>query len=241
MLPFGHLRDQLLHHHIDHGAGRKAQGIGQRRYHEASQKNGEKRPDGLHYTGEDAIEEGLCPGIALCPEGHGEDGALRKVLNGNAQRERQSARHGDVSLSREPAGIDHAHRHALWQVVERHRQGEHGGTSQAAGHALGTVTALVEVGNKLVQQQQEQNAHPEADEGGHKRPFSHAGCLIHGGNQQAPDGGRHHHTGGKSRERALHRPVEAAAHKEDTAGAQGRPQEGNQKPLPDIEIHRLSS
>ena len=56
VLPFRHFRDQLLHHHIDHGPGRKAQKIRQERDHKSRRKYGQRRAHQLYRTGKRTIK-----------------------------------------------------------------------------------------------------------------------------------------------------------------------------------------
>ena len=46
MFSFGHFRNQLFHHHIQHGTGGKAEQIGQDRDYQLSKQNGEDGADG---------------------------------------------------------------------------------------------------------------------------------------------------------------------------------------------------
>lgn len=56
----------------------------------------------------------------------------------------------------------------------------------------GVSRALVQVGDKHIQQKQEPDAEPEPDNGGQERQLPQHGGLLHGRGEQAPDGCRHH-------------------------------------------------
>ena len=79
----------------------------------------------------------------------------------------------------------------------------------------------------MVKQEQKQHADPEADKGGEKGQLTHALRLLDGRDQQAPDGRRHHHPGGKARKGALHQIAKGSFHKEHAGRAQCCAQEGN--------------
>jgi hypothetical protein len=57
---------------------------------------------------------------------------------------------------------------------------------------------LVQMGNRPVQNQQEQDAQPKADHRREKRPPAHPLRLFHSGDKQAPDRRRHHDPGSKA-------------------------------------------
>ncbi|MPM85537.1 hypothetical protein SDC9_132618 [bioreactor metagenome] len=81
---------------------------------------------------------------------------------------------------------------------------------------LGLLAATVKVRNDVIQQKEEQHADPKAHNRRYKGPFSHVLRLIDGGNQKAPDGGRHHHPGGKAGKGALHPVAKRVLHEKDT-------------------------
>ena len=91
-----------------------------------------------------------------------------------------------------PARQHHAYRHPLRDVVEGDGQHQHGGPPQAGAGPLRLIAALMQVGDRPVQRQQEQDAHPKASDRREERPPPHIRRLFHRGDQQAPDGGRHH-------------------------------------------------
>ena len=111
MLSLRHFGDQLLHHHIEHGARRKAQKIRQRRDHQLRRKNRQHRADGLYHAGEHAAEKRLALALALRPERHGYDRPLGEILNGNTEGQNKRARR------REEARVHHANCHALRDVM----------------------------------------------------------------------------------------------------------------------------
>ena len=65
VLPLGHLRDQFLHHHIEHGAGGEAKQIGQGRGHQPGGQDGQPGAQGFHRTGEHTPRKG--PDLAPPP------------------------------------------------------------------------------------------------------------------------------------------------------------------------------
>ena len=56
----------------------------------------------------------------------------------------------------------------------------------------------MQVGDDVVQKQQEKHAAPEANKSRDKGQGSHMGGIIHGRNEQTPDGGSYHDAGGKT-------------------------------------------
>ena len=56
----------------------------------------------------------------------------------------------------------------------------------------------------MIEQKQKQHADPEADKGREKGQLARALRLLNSGNLQAPYRRRHHYSGGKACERALH-------------------------------------
>ena len=104
----------------------------------------------------------------------------------------------------------------IW-AVQRHGEDHHGRPLQLRARALGLTGVAVQVGDDAVEQQQEGHADPEADGGGQERKTAERGRLINGRDEQAPDGGRDHHTGGKAGQGAL-QPVAERFAKEEHAG-----------------------
>ena len=203
MLPLRHFRDQFLHHHIQHGTGCKAEQIGQCGHHDACRQNRQHCPDGLYDAGQYAAPE--CPAFfhSFCPQGHGDNGSLREVLDGNAKGKCQRPGGGDLGSSGKVAGIDHAHCHTLRDVVQRHRQNHHGGALELAFWPFGLQTVLVQMRDEMVQQQQKQDAQPETHRRREKRQPVQICGLFHGWDQQAPYRCRHHDSGGEAGQRPL--------------------------------------
>ena len=104
--------------------------------------------------------------------------------------------------------------------MQGHRQHHHGAAAQPAFRALRLIASHMKVGNQMVKQEQKQHADPEADKGGEKRQLAHALRLLNGRDQQAPDGRRHHHSGGKARKGALYQIAKGFFHEEHAGRAQ---------------------
>ena len=62
---------------------------------------------------------------------------------------------------------------------------------------------------------------PLLQPGGLECPSSHPGGLLHGGDQQAPDGRSNHNAGGKTGQSALHPIPQTLFQEEYTGSAQG--------------------
>ena len=225
----GHIRDQLLHHDVEHGSGGEAQQIRHGRDDQPRRQHGYKAEDRLHRAGEDAVQKGFPLACAFRVQRHGNDSAFREVLDRDTQGQGQRAPRRDLRGAGTQAGIDDAHRHALGNVVERHRQHHHGGPGQPAFRSLGLAGVPVQMRDHMVQQEQEPDAQPEADESRQKGPASHAGGLLHRRDQQTPDRGRHHDARRKAAERLLYALAEGLPHEEHAACAEGRPEEGDQQ------------
>ena len=88
------------------------------------------------------------------PQGHGDDGTLREVLDGNAKGKCQRPGGSDLSGPGKISGIDYAYCHTLRDVVQRHRQNHHGGALELAFGPFGLQTVLVQMRDKMIQQQQ---------------------------------------------------------------------------------------
>ena len=127
-----------------------------------------------------------------------------EVLNGDAQRQDKGTHYSDLASSGQKARIDHPHRHPLWDVVEGDGQHHHGGALQPGAGSLCLLAPLVEVGDQVIQTQQEEDTGPEADDRWQKDPDARPSGLLHGGDQQAPDGCSHHNARGKAGEPPLH-------------------------------------
>ena len=55
--PGGGLRDQLLRYHVEHGPRREAQQVGEGGQDQPRCQQGQRRRDGFHHAGEDAVQE----------------------------------------------------------------------------------------------------------------------------------------------------------------------------------------
>ena len=92
--------------------------------------------------------------------------------------------------------------------------------------AFRPVGPHVQVGQKSVQGQEK--SHPQQEPSRRGEPPGHAlGLrLLHGGDQQAPHRGRHHHSGGKAQKDPLDPRCHLFAKEKYHAGAQHRHQAG---------------
>ena len=54
---FGHLRDQFLHHHIQHGTGGKTEQVRQGRDQNGGAQNGDQGSRGFYDAGEDTVPQ----------------------------------------------------------------------------------------------------------------------------------------------------------------------------------------
>ena len=198
-----HFRDQFLHHNIQHGSGGKTEQIGQSGHHDACRQNRQHCPDGLYDTGQYAAPERPAFFHSFRPQGHGDDGTLREVLDGNAKGKCQRPGGGDLSRSGKVSSVDHAHCHTLRDVVQRHRQNHHGGALELAFGAFGLQAVLVQMGDEMIQQQQKQDPQPETHRRREKRQPAQICSLLHGRDQQTPNRCRHHDPGRKAGEGTL--------------------------------------
>ena len=76
--------------------------------------------------------------------------------------------------------------------------------------AFRLTAVLVQMGNRPVQNQQEQDAQPKPDHRREKRPPAHILRLFHGGNQQAPNRCRRHNPGGKAGQSPLEHQIHSS-------------------------------
>ncbi len=88
---------------------------------------GQEGCQGFYDAGEDSLEECFSFFYALGVEGHGDDGALREVLDGDAKGQGKGAGGGEGFASGYPACQDDSDCHALRDVVEGDGEYEHGG------------------------------------------------------------------------------------------------------------------
>ena len=176
----------------------------------------------------------------LRPQRHGDDGPLGEVLDGAAQGQDQRGCHRDLAFSRQETRVDHPHRHPLWDVVEGDGQHHHGGALQPGAGSLCLLAPLVEVGDQVIQTQQEEDTGPEADDRWQKDPDARPSGLLHGGDQQAPDGCSHHNARGKAGEPPLHPVPQALLQKKDAGGAQGGAEKRDKQPPSYCQFHSNS-
>ena len=115
--PLRHFRDQLLYHHIEHGARREAQKIRQCRDHKLRREKRQHRADGLHRAGEHAAEKCLTLALALRPQRHRDDRSLGEILNGYAKGQHKCAGRRDLRVPREEARIHDTNRHSLRNIM----------------------------------------------------------------------------------------------------------------------------
>ena len=77
MLPQVGLRDQFLHHHIDHGPRGEGKDPGHHQGDAARHQYSEQAEDGLYHAGQGARSEGPAGAHAVGPEGEGDGGLLK--------------------------------------------------------------------------------------------------------------------------------------------------------------------
>ena len=224
----GHFRDQLFHHNVEHGSCGEAQKAGEGGDDEPGRKNGQDGADRLHDAGEDAVPERLSLTYTFRAQGHGDDGAFGEVLDGDAKGKRQRPGSGDLGAAGEKAGVYDAHGHAFGDVMKGHRQHHHGGVLELASGAFHLPAFLVQMGDHMVQDQQEEDTDPESGGCREKRPAPQIGGLFDGRNQQAPDGGRHHDAGGKAGQRPADTVDQSPFHKKDAGCSQRSAEKRNE-------------
>ena len=92
----------------------------------------------------------------------------------------------------------------------------------------------------MIQTQQEEDTGPEADDRWQKDPDARPSGLLHGGDQQAPDGCSHHNARGKAGEPPLHPVPQALLQKKDAGGAQGGAEKRDEQPPSYCQFHSNS-
>ena len=110
--------------------------------------------------------------------GHGDDGALWKVLYGDAERKRHRAAQGDAGLAGKIARKDNAHGHPLRDVVQRHRKDQHGRTRKGARGTLRLVREGMQMGNQMIERQKKQDPEPKAHGRRQKGEIAIGGALF---------------------------------------------------------------
>ena len=138
--------------------------------------------------------------------------------------------------------VDDPYGHSLRDIVKRHSQHHHGRLFELIFRPLCLVAFSMEVGNQVIQSQQEQNADQKSDKRRNKRQLSHPCRLFHRRNQQTPHRGCHHYAGGKTGQNALQDVAELSAHKEYAGRAQRCTEKGDQDAVNGLahEVGRLS-
>ena len=137
---------------------------------------------------------------------------------------------GDLAVSGEHAGEHHAHCHPLGDVVEGDRQHQHGQPLEAAVGALRLLAAQVQVGDQLVHQQQKGHAQQKAHRRRQEGQPPQMGGLVHGGDEQGPHRGGHHHPGGKAQKGLLHQGMDLVFQEKDAPRAQRGAKQGEEQP-----------
>ena len=127
-------------------------------------------------------------------------------------------------------GKGKAHGHALWDVVQRHRENQQGGALPRGGVPLWLVGAQVEVGHHRVQGHEKAHPQKKAPRRGQPARNTLAFRLLNGGDQQAPHRGSHHHAGGKAQENPLGPLCYALTEEKDHRGPQDGHQTGKARP-----------
>ena len=82
------------------------------------------------------------------------------------------------------------------------------------------------MGNDRIQKQEEQHAAKEADGGGYKGKGAVALGAFNGGNEQGPDRGGDHHSGGKPKQGFLQNRFGGFPENKNGGGTEGSAQEG---------------
>ena len=242
VLALRHFRDQFFDDNVKHRTSGKAQQIRQRRDNEACGKDREHRADRLDNAGEQTGEKRAGLFHTVCTERHGDDCALRKVLDRDADGQCKRTRCADFCTAREEPRIDHADRHTLGNVMQRDRKHHHGRLCKTAFRPLRRLAVAVQMGNDAIEQQQEQNARPKADDRRYERPFAAARFrLVERRNEQAPDGSRDHDACGKARQRALYTVAQRVFHEKDTGCAERRSEKRDQYAPKHFCLHRKVS
>ena len=216
-------RDQLLHDHIQHGAGCKGEQPGHQRLEAAHHQDGEQGENGLHDAGQGPHPKGFGPAEPFLAQRQGDGSPLGEVLDADTQGQSDGGGElgGGVPLGGQRKGD--AHRHPLRDVVESDGQDQKGGpAAQMAEGFRG------ELGEQGVHGQQEGDAQDGPPSGRDPSHHAHGLRLLDGGDQEAPHAGGDHHAGGEPQEDPVDRGVRAAP--EEKYG--GRPQGGEQSGEP---------
>lgn len=110
-------RDQLLHDHIQHGAGCKGEQPGHQRLEAAYHQNGEQGENGLHDAGQGPHPKGFGPAEPFLAQRQGDGSPLGEVLDADTQGQSDGGGElgGGVPLGGQRKGD--AHRHPLRDVV----------------------------------------------------------------------------------------------------------------------------
>ena len=90
--------------------------------------------------------------------------------------------------------------------MKRYGENHHGGPVQMilrTFRLIRLVDILMQMRDDMIQQEQKQNAQPEADKSRQKRPSSSCGGLLDRGDDETPDGCRDHYACGKTGQRPL--------------------------------------
>ena len=194
--PLGHLRDQFLDHHIHHGACRKGEKVGHDGDDGAGCHDGDKGGNGFHDTGEHAVEEGHPLVHPFSAKRHRYDGALREVLDGDAQRQGQCACGRDARVAAAEARIDHADSHAFRDIVKRNGEDQLRRALQPCFGAF-VLVVHVHVRRDFIQEEQKTDADEEAYGSRNKGQLPQMRAALQRRLQEAPEGSGDHDAGGK--------------------------------------------
>ena len=202
------------------------------------EEDGHDGGDGFDRAGEGTGEKGARFAFAFRTEGHGDNRTLGKVLNGDADGERQRSARGDKGTAGEIARIDDADGHAFGNIVDGDGEDEHRGAGERRRHAFGLVRVLVEMGHGHVEEKEKENPDPETDDGGDESKTSPGRALLDCGDDETPDGCSDHDAGGKSGEGFLHVVTDVLFHKKDARRAEGRADKGDCESPENFSLHR---
>ena len=214
----GSLGNQFFHNDIHHGSCGERQQVGQGHAQQGGQEDDGHGTQGLYHAAEATDGEGAPTGVALGMHGHGDDGPLGDVLDGDTDGHGEGgAERKSLSLS----GKDDADGHALGEVVDGDSQSQHGGAREPGARALGFLGAQMEVWRQFVDEQEEEYAGHEAHGGGEDALRGHLDAR----NKQRPDAGGHHNAAGGAQQGLLQAVGDILFHEEYEC----RPQHGSRQ------------
>ena len=223
----GHFRDQLLHDDIHHGAGGEAQQIGEHAGDQGGGGDGQKGGCRLHDAGEHSAQKGAGLAHAFRPQGHGDNGPLREVLNRDAEGEGECAGGCETAVAAQPSRVDDADRHPLGDVVKRHGQDELGRPADAGPRPLLRAVQM-HVGRDKIQNQEKEHPDQKTGGSGDEGQPAHMFRQFKRWVQKAPEGSGHHDACGKTSQDLADTGTHFSPQEKDTGRAQCCPGKGDQ-------------